>query len=146
MRIAIIPAIAACSIAALIVTESPARADASQDQEFYRLLTEPDQTHPMQIWNFPAVRSQGIEACRLEDAGESPYEATKSLEQPNGPYTWDAANNVASSAEVVYCPWHAAPQGGGSSWVDTSNPVYPPPAYPPLAWYPPPPAYSGGGE
>jgi hypothetical protein len=146
MRIAIIPAIAVCSTVALIGTASPARADAHQDQRFYHLLTDPDQERPMVIWNFAEVRSQGIASCQRQDAGESPYRATKDLERPNGPYTFDDANNITSSAAVIYCPWHNAPPSPeDGSWVEASAPVYPPPVYPSLEWYPPPTAYSGGG-
>jgi hypothetical protein len=117
---------------------APAHADAKQDQEFYRLLTEPDQDHPMVIWNFALVRSWGIGACELEDAGVTPYQATKDLQSPNGPYiTFDDANNVASSAETIYCPWHHAGMPG-SGLVNASAPVFPRPVYPPLAWLPSP--------
>jgi predicted lipoprotein with Yx(FWY)xxD motif len=146
MRTATISAIAACSTIALLVTASPARADETQDQEFYRLLTDPDQTHPMTIWNFAEVRSEAIASCQRQDAGESPYRATTDLERPSGPYTFDDANNITSSAATIYCPWHnAPPPPEDGSWVNASAPVYPPPVYPRLAWYPLPPAYSGGG-
>lgn len=114
---------------------APVQADAAQDEEFYRLLTEPNQDHPMVIWDFPLVRSQGIAACQRQDAGETPYQAVKDLEYPNGPYSSDDANSITSTAEVIYCPWH---DDGSGQRVDESRPVYPPPAYPPLAWYPPP--------
>jgi hypothetical protein len=157
MRIAIIPAIAAFGAAAFIAvagltlatvfaTAWPARADANQDQEFYRLLTRPDQDHPMAIWNFPEARSWGIQACQRQDAGETPYQATKDLQYPNGPYTFDDANSVSSAADTIYCPWHGT--GSEPGWADSSTPVFPQPGYPPLAWYPPPPVYyppPGGG-
>lgn len=147
MRTTIMLAIATCA-SALVATASPARADAHQDQEFYRLLTEPDQSNPMVIWNFPLVRSQGIEACEREDAGVPPYQSLKELEYPKGSYPFDIANDITSSAETIYCPWHAAPPGD-NGWVERSAPIYPPPIYPPLAWYPPQSGYSpapGGGE
>lgn len=116
---------------------APAQADAKQDQDFYRLLTEPDQDYPMVIWNFPLVRSQGIGVCQREDAGATPMQAIYYLERRyGGPYTFDYANSIASSAETIYCPSHtdpALPQGG----VNMSTPIYPPPIYPPLAWSPP---------
>jgi hypothetical protein len=126
-----------------------AHADAKQDQEFYRLLTERDQDHPMVIWNFSEVRSEGIAACRREDAGMPPYESLKVLERPNGPYTFDDANSITSSAETIYCPWHSAPPPPeDGSWISASAPVNPPPAYPAIEWYPPSPAYDppGGGQ
>lgn len=128
---------------------APAHADASQDQEFYRLLTEPNQDHPMVIWNFAEVRSEGIAACLRQDAGEPPYQSIQDLERPNGPYTFDEANNIASSAETIYCPWHGPPAGSEDpSWVKASAPVNPLPVYPPIEWYPPPPMYypPGGGQ
>jgi hypothetical protein len=112
---------------------APAQADARQDQDFYWLLTDPNQDHPMVIWNFALVRSLGIATCQREDAGDTPYAAAKALEHPNGPYTWDVANDVASAAETIYCSWHHT---DAPNSVNTSNPVYPPPAYPPQVWYP----------
>ena len=126
---------------------APAHADASQDERFYRLLTDPDQDHPMVIWNFAEVRSEGIAVCEREDLGVPPYESMKSLERPNGPYNFDNANSISSSAETIYCPWHGAPPGqedGG--WVERSAAVNPPPVYPPLEWYPLQTGISGGGN
>lgn len=116
----------------------PAHADAKQDQDFYRLLTEPDQDHPMVIWNFPLLREQGIEACQREDAGETPYQATKDLQYPNGAYTFDDANSLTSASDTTYCPLHtdsSLPHGG----VGMSTPVFPLPIYPPPMYYSPPP-------
>lgn len=148
MRIPVIAVIAMSGLVALIAvggaalstTAAPARADATQDQEFYRLLTESDQDHPMVIWNFAEVRLAGISACQREDAGVPPFQALKDLEYPNGPYNFDDANSITSSAEVVYCPWHSAPEPA-ENWDTTSAPVDPRPVYPPLEWYPPPSAY-----
>jgi hypothetical protein len=115
-----------------------AQADAGQDQDFYRLLTEPDQDHPMVIWNFPLVRAQGIAACQREDAGETPMQAAYDLDQRyGGPYIFDFANDITSSAETIYCRWHTAPAPAGN-WVNTSAPVYPRPVYPPPMWSPSP--------
>jgi hypothetical protein len=113
---------------------APAHADAKQDQEFYRLLTEPDQDHPMVIWNFVGVGLQGIAACQREDAGETPYQALKDL-QSDGPYTFDDAMSITTAAETIYCPWHnSGPSTPNPAGI--SAPVYPPPIYPPQAWYP----------
>jgi hypothetical protein len=114
---------------------APAQADVYQDREFYRLLTEPDQEHPMVIWNFPEIRSEAIATCEREDAGETPYQALKDLQYPDGPYTFDVANDISSSADTMYCPSHtdpALPYGG----TRMSTPLFPLPIYPPLAWYP----------
>jgi Protein of unknown function (DUF732) len=133
-------------IAALAVASvglaAPAHADAHQDQSFYRLLTDPDQDHPMVVWDWPGIRSQGIAVCQSEDAGRTPYQALKDLQYGAG-YTFDDANSISSSAETIYCPWHTQnglPNGG----TTTSTPTYPPPIYAPLAWYPdsPSPAYN----
>src|ERR1700739_3192667 len=72
--------------------------DNSPDAQFFWLLTEPNQERPMVIWNFPIVRSQGIAACQREDAGETPYQATKDLQYPNGPYTFDDAHSITPAA------------------------------------------------
>jgi hypothetical protein len=116
---------------------TPAQADAGQDQDFYRLMTEPDQPHPQVVFNFPLVRSQGIWVCQREDAGETPMHAFYYLDRRHGgPYAFDDANTIVSSAETIYCPSHTDPAlpGGG---LDMSTPIYPPPIYPPLAWSPP---------
>lgn len=83
----------------------------------------------MVIWNFPLVRSQGIAACQRQDAGETPHQALKDLQYPNGPYAFDEANDITSAAEVIYCPWHGA-SVSDPDWVNTSAPVDPRPVYP----------------
>ncbi|HEY4796640.1 MAG TPA: hypothetical protein VII18_21555 [Mycobacterium sp.] len=115
---------------------TPAQADTNQDQEFYRELTRPNQDHPMVVWDFAAIRSEGIASCQQEDAGATPMRALDYLDRRyGGPYTFDEANNITSSAGVIYCPWHDAPVPAGA-WATSSDPVYPRPVYPPLAWYP----------
>jgi hypothetical protein len=129
-----------------VALAAPAYADADQDMRFYRLLTDPDQDHPMVIWNFSEVRSEGIAACQREDAGEPPYQATKDLERPRGPYTFDNASSITSSAETIYCPWHGPPAGSEDpSWLDAPAPVSPRPVYPPIEWFPPVYYPPGGG-
>jgi hypothetical protein len=114
---------------------APAQADANQDRDFYRSLTDPDQDHPMVIWNFPGIRSQGIASCQQEDAGATPMRALYYLDRRyGGPYDFDVANDITSAAGVIYCPWHLSPRQP----VDVSAPVYPPPVYPPLMWSPSP--------
>jgi hypothetical protein len=136
------PVIAAALLLGLLAVIStvglaaPAQASAQQDQDFYWLLTEPDQSHPMVIWDFRLVRSQGIAACQRQDAGETSYQATKDLEYPDGPYTFEDVSSIKSSAAVIYCPWHLSSATGNSGNV--SRPIYPRPVYPPLAWYPQP--------
>jgi Protein of unknown function (DUF732) len=119
----------------------PAHADATQDQEFYRLLANDGFAPATLAANFSLMRSHGIAACQREDAGEVPYQAYKDLQYPNGPYTSGDASSISSAAEVIYCPWHLSSRQP----VDISAPVYPPPVYPPLAWYPPPVYYPPPG-
>jgi hypothetical protein len=116
---------------------APAQADARQDQDFYRLLTEPDQSQPMVIWNFPLVRSQGIQSCQREDAGETPIQSTNELVYPYGAYTFEAANSLTSAADTIYCPWHGVAVSA-PGWARIPTPVFPLPIYPPIAWYPTP--------
>ncbi len=123
-----------------LLSAPTSHASVYQDQEFYRLLTDPDQDDPLVIWNFPGVRSQGIAVCQREDAGEAPYDALLDLtKRRGGPYTFDDANNISSSAKVVYCPWHGSwPDApGGPQGVTESRPISPRPVYPPLMWSPP---------
>jgi hypothetical protein len=126
---------------------APAHADANQDKEFYRLLTEPDPDHPrtipMVISNFPLVRSQGIEVCQGMDAGETPIEAVYHLDRRyGGPYPFDDANDIANSALTAYCPWHQVALTA-PDWSTTPTPISWRPVYPPLAWNPesPPPVH-----
>jgi hypothetical protein len=112
---------------------TPAMADVGQDQDFYRLLTEPGR-NSMVIWNFPLVRSQGIAVCQRNDGGETPYQAFKDIQSPNGPYTLDDAISIATAAETIYCPWHGT--GSEPGWASTPTPISWRPVYPPLAWYP----------
>jgi hypothetical protein len=120
-----------------VTLAAPAHADAAQDQEFYEFLTEQDtdnpREQPMVVTNFSLVRSQGITACQQEDAGTTPYQAVKNL-QAAGPYAFEDANNIASTAETIYCPWHG--NGSEPDWTTTPTPVFPLPVYPPLAWSP----------
>ncbi len=127
-----------------LLSAPTSHASVHQDQEFYFLLTEPNQDHPMVISDFPLVRSQGIQACQREDSGETPMQVTDNLDRRyGGPYLFDDASNITSTAEVIYCPWHLSmpvSEGGGGQGVTESCPVNPPPVYPPLMWSP-----SGGG-
>jgi len=118
---------------------APAQADANQDYDFYRLLTDPDQKHPMAIFHWPLVRSQGIASCRAADAGETPLEAAEDLDlRHGGPFRWDEANHISSAAGIVYCPWHDQGLGTNPNWATTPTPADWHPVYSPLAWYPPP--------
>lgn len=120
----------------------PATSHASvqQDQQFYYLLTRPDQDYPMVVWDFPLIRAQAIRACQLEDAGLTAMQVTYDLDQRyGGPYPFEGASSITSAAEVIYCRWHLEKP------VDVSTPVYPPPVYPPLMWVPTPTYYAPTG-
>ena len=107
---------------------APARADATQDEGFYMLLSRDGV-----VYDFPLVRMQGIAACQREDAGDTPYQAAQNMQHPNGPYTFKEASNITAAANVIYCPWRPVGQ-----W-NASTRMYPPPVYPPLVWNPYPP-------
>ena len=136
-------AILAALLGHALLSAPTSHASVYQDQEFYWLLTEPDQERPLVIWDFPLVRSQGIRNCQQMDSGETPMQALYHLDRRyGGPYIFDDANNIVSSAAVIYCPWHG-------SWPDTpggpqdrteSRAISPLPVYPPLMWSP-----GGGG-
>lgn len=80
------------------------------DAEFFRLLTRPNQDHPMVIWDFPGVKGQGLWACQRMNV-EAPYLATKELQSSAG-YAWDDATSITSAAVVAYCPQNGyAPTG-----------------------------------
>lgn len=132
---------AMCSQALLSAPTSDA--SVYQDQRFYHLLTDPDQDHPMVIWNFPLVRAEGIQVCQDEDAGATPRQADSQLDRDyGGPYVFEDASSISSSAEVIFCPWHGSWPGapGGPQGIRESRPIYPRPVYPPLMWSP-----GGGG-
>lgn len=137
-------AILAALLGHALLSAPTSHASVEQDQEFYWLLAEPDQDHPMVIWDFPLVRSQGIGVCQGEDAGETPLDAAYDLDRRyGGPYTFEDASNITSSADVIYCPWHLSvpvSQGGAGQGVTESRPIIPLPVYPPLMWSP------GGGD
>jgi hypothetical protein len=126
-----------------LLSAPTSHASVDQDQDFYWLLTEPNQSHPMVIWNFPLVRSQGIQVCQQADAGATPMQALYQLDRDyGGPYVFEDASSISAAAHVIYCPWHGSwsdapggPQGGRES-----RPIYPRPVYPPLMWSP-----GGGG-
>ncbi len=120
-------------------------ASVDQDQRFYSLLTDPDQSHPMVIWDFPVVSAQGMQLCQQADAGATPMQALYHLDRRyGGPYVFDDASSISSAATVVYCPWHGdwPDTPGGPQGVNESRPIYPEPIYPALIW---PPGIAGGG-
>jgi hypothetical protein len=59
------------------------------------------------VWNFPLVRAQGLQACAHETGGEQGYQVVDDLSAAG--YAWDDANNIVSSATVIYCPWNLSP-------------------------------------
>jgi hypothetical protein len=100
--------------------------DTGPDADFYRLLTDPDQSQPMVIWNFPLVKGQALWACQRMNF-ENPYLVTKEL-QASGGYSFDAANDITSAGMTIYCPQNAYTNTGGK-WpapVPVSVPAPPP--------------------
>ena len=126
-----------------LLSAPTSHASVYQDQEFYWLLTDPNQERPMVIWDFPLVRSQGIQYCQQVDSGEAPMQALYHLDRRyDGPYIFDDANSIVSAAAVIYCPWHGGwpDTPGGPQDPNESRPISPCPVYPPLMWSP------GGGS
>jgi hypothetical protein len=126
-----------------LLSAPTSHASVYQDQEFYWLLTDPNQERPMVIWDFPLVRSQGIQNCQQMDFGETRMQALYHLDRRyGGPYIFDDANSIVSSATVIYCSWHGGlpDTPGGPQDPNESRPISPRPVYPPLMWSP------GGGS
>jgi hypothetical protein len=107
--------VAATIVTAATCVELPASADPggasgfntdpNADASFYRLLTgHPEDPDNMTIWNFPLVKAQGLRACQLETSGMSGVSVRDAIAAEG--YTWEDANNIASSADVAYCPWN----------------------------------------
>jgi hypothetical protein len=89
-----------------LAPQAGANSDPNADADFYRLLTEPDQSHPIVIWNFPLVKAQGLHACQLDNIpGARTLDVIDALAVA-GPYTWEDAESIVSSAFVIYCPWN----------------------------------------
>jgi hypothetical protein len=70
------------------------------DASFYRLLTTG--SHAMTVWNFPLVRAQGLEACQRWANGATLLDPIYIL-MAEGPYSFDQANAITSSASTAYC-------------------------------------------
>ena len=81
----------------------------SADATFYRVLTTG--SHAMTVWNFPLVRAQGLEACQRWDNGVMLLDAVHAL-MYEGPYSFDQANAITSSAATAYCT-HAFNRAAG---------------------------------
>jgi hypothetical protein len=95
----------AALVAAPIANSEPG-AYSSQDETFYRLLTEgTDNVPPITLTNPPLVRVQGLLACQRHDNGVDGLEVVHML-MADGPYSFDVANSITSAAEVAYCPEH----------------------------------------
>ena len=76
----------------------------AQDNDFFRLLADPDDDGFMiRVTNPALIREQGLLVCQRIDNGWSSLDAAQQL-QAEGPYSWRAANFISSSAMVAYCP------------------------------------------
>jgi hypothetical protein len=86
--------------------------DPNADARFYHLLTGyPEDSDNMTIWNFPLVKAQGLRACRENDIpGTRTIDVIDEL-AASGPYTWEEASNIVSSAITIYCPWNLHERG-----------------------------------
>jgi hypothetical protein len=103
-------AVAAVALISAPVASAEPGAFSDDDTTFFRLLSDPDQDHPMKIWNFPLIRYQGLEHCARESQGMRGIDSIYEL-QKEGPYTFDDALSIASAADVAYCPENLHPPG-----------------------------------
>ena len=79
------------------------------DAEFFRLLTEPNQEHPMVVWDYPGMRAQALWACQ-QMTYLPPHKVSTRLEAFG--YVSDAAISITTAAIVAYCPQNGyAPLG-----------------------------------
>jgi hypothetical protein len=86
------------------------------DAEFFRLLTEPNQQHPMVVWDYNGMKSQGLWSCEQMDY-LPPHKVSEEL-QARGGYVSDDAISITSSAIAAYCPQNGyAPYGKWPSGV-----------------------------
>jgi uncharacterized protein DUF3761/uncharacterized protein DUF732 len=73
------------------------------DARFLRLLTDnPDD--PWVVWDPQLLITQGGQVCQMESSGMDGVTVRDQLAAAG--YGWDAANHLASTAEVAYCPWN----------------------------------------
>jgi hypothetical protein len=77
------------------------------DSRFLRLLTT-DPINPTTVWNFPLVKTQGLQLCQQMDNGERQAAATNDL-MAAGPYSFDDAATISAAAVNIYCPSHLPP-------------------------------------
>jgi hypothetical protein len=78
----------------------------SEDETFYRLITEgSDDTPGMILTNPPLVRAQGLLACQRMSDGVDDLDAVYML-MDEGPYSFDTASSITSAAVVAYCREH----------------------------------------
>ncbi len=106
MGVAVIGAfIAAGALAAATVgAASTASADtggySAADALYYRGLTTGE--YAITVSNFPLLVAQGQEACQRMAVGASTQDAIYAL-MAEGPYSFDTANSIVSTAGVTYC-------------------------------------------
>lgn len=80
------------------------------DQRFAYYVTHDESTPWFVIMDFELVKAQGLRNCQLQANGVDSLDALYDIQRSGG-YTFDQANNIASSAEVIYCPWVNPPPG-----------------------------------
>jgi hypothetical protein len=93
------------------VIPDPGPVNQTPDARFYWLLTEPNQEHPMVIWNFPLVKAQALQGCQAQSNGLSSLETVYAIQNTFG-YSFGDANSIHSAADVIYCRWNLSPRDG----------------------------------
>jgi hypothetical protein len=92
------------ALAAAPVAYADPGAYSSQDETFFRLLTEGSDANPgITVSNPPLVRAQGLLVCQRASQGMDTFDALHFL-MSEGPYPFDVASDIASAAIVAYCP------------------------------------------
>jgi hypothetical protein len=94
-----------CPCAGLASAPAPSsNAMGGPDAQFLGHLTDPGQDNPWVVWDPQLLIAQGHQVCQLETAGADGLTVREQIAAAG--YGFDAANYLASDAEVVYCPWN----------------------------------------
>src|SRR4051794_20102961 len=73
------------------------------DNNYYYLLTTG--SNPIIVTNFPLLITQGQNACHSMAVGGGALDAIHAL-MVEGPYSFETANRIVTTAGNVYCPSH----------------------------------------
>jgi hypothetical protein len=100
---------AALILAALVVSpvaSAEPGAYSSEDDNFYRALTEGTENIPgIVLTNPPLVRAQALQACQRMDDGVHGGVVVEML-MAEGPYSLDTATSIVGAATAFYCSDH----------------------------------------